>query len=336
MVIAFGQADLFIGKVQSVTDPAALPEIHGCSVDRKESAGGQIAGASFRKAVGCQSQYGIGTGGTILAAQIEISMVGQIEDRRLVRLGLVDHAEGIVLFQGIGDLKLQGAGVAFLAVRAGIFHDQGTVLFMRRENGPGIGSVQMVGAVIGFQLPGDTVQRKNGIFDPVGKTAYQGTVVAAAVLIIFQRVVAQGHIGIAAVPGRDQDLLDRGAVGQEIDLHAGCIGHGIPVDGNAVFCDAKCFFKNHSHVRTPFFRKYKNVFVAFHCSKRQSRFQSSFPRFRTRTGLPATALPVTALPVTALPASSGAALRSGPDGPAFCRKRRIVVCCLRYRGTRGP
>ena len=248
MIVAFGQTDLFIGKIQTVADSAAFPEVHGSSVHGEEPAGGKIAGASFREAVGLHGQYCIGAGRSVLAAQIEIGMIGQINDRRLVGLRLIDHTESVVLVQCIGDFKLQGAGIALFAVRTGILHDQGAVLDMGPEDSADIGSVQVIGAVIGFQPVCNTVQRETGILDPVGVTAYERAVVAAAVFVILQCVITQGNVRISAVAHRNQDLLDGGAVGQDIDLHAGLVGHGISVDGNAGFCGTERFFKYHSHL----------------------------------------------------------------------------------------
>ena len=176
-----------------------------------------------------------------IAAEIPISVMREVDDRGLVGggLGLPDQFVGVG--QPVGDLDLQGAGIAFLAVLAGVGE--------RDAAGAGLAhgcarpehlvesleaAVQVAGNAAGRVVRGEgvflAVERELAVRDAVAEAADAGAKIAGAREPAGEGVVAEGDVGLGALAvghlEADEDrpvLGDPGGqalrVGQGEDLH---------------------------------------------------------------------------------------------------------------------
>ena len=164
------------------------------------------------------------------AVQVEIGVVGQVDDGVGVGRDPVIHPEGVVRGEGVPDRDLHVAGEALLAVGAVGFQQQGVAEGFDRVGFAGKAAVQVVAAVVGLQLVGLAVQGKGRPLDAVGIAPHKGAAVGGGIqLVLLNGVVAQHHVHRPA-PGRDDDVLDDGPVIQHTDRQSAGIREDILVD----------------------------------------------------------------------------------------------------------
>src|SRR5208337_2402965 len=207
-----------------------------------------------------------------LAGQVEVAVVGQVEDRvEVLRLvgGRVVQDQLVGVVQGVGqdDLDLgrvTGAagraargpgGVALVAVRADQrelhAHGAGTE---DRLVGPDVVAEADDPAVQGVRpvVDGDgvvdgtdsgLVQGELAVGDPVGVPADglaevhaggRGDRRAVELDVIGQRLEAEHHVGRLAIPARPPDVLDGRAVGDDLHAHAAVVAERVPVYGQVM------------------------------------------------------------------------------------------------------
>ena len=162
------------------------------------------------------------------AAQIEIGMVGQIDGRIVIGDGHVFHEDGGIA-DTIGNSDIHIAGIAFFAGRAVIGQQEGRVIDDARvPQNIAEAAVQMIVAVILFQLIVLSVEGKSGIFDTVGDAPDEGALRAAVRKVPGKRVIAANEIHTVK-----NQRLNTTSVVQDSDAQ-GTVVQGIKVYGPAV------------------------------------------------------------------------------------------------------
>ena len=170
-------------------------------------------------------------------------MVGQVDDSVGIRGDTVIHPQGVVLGEDIPHRDLQISRETILSIGAFRLQKQGIakglyLIQLARE-----GAVQVVFAVVGFQLIGLAAHVEHGILDAVGVPAHEraaaGTAGRFKVLdVIGVGVVAQHHIHRPALGGHP-DILDDTAVVQHTDRQPAGVRDDVFIDLFAVWGHAK-------------------------------------------------------------------------------------------------
>ena len=232
-----------LGKagVDFPADEFARSEVHGRVRHRQNGTGGTALIVAFQIAGSVDAQLLVQH--IAAAVQIEVAVVGQVHDGVRVGRDAVIHAECIVLGEGIAHRDLQVAGESILAVGAFGFHEQGVAKGFDTVELAIEAAVQVVGAVVGFQLIGLAAHVEHGVLDAVGVPAHEraaaGTAGRFKVLdVIGVGVVAQHHIHRPALGGHP-DILDDTAVVQHTDRQPAGVRDDVFIDLFAVWSHAK-------------------------------------------------------------------------------------------------
>ena len=223
--------------VDLLADGLTGSKIHGGVHHGQDVAGGAGGIVALQIAGGVDTQLLVQH--IAAAVQIEVAVVGQVYKGVGVRGHTIVHAEGIVIGKGVAHRDLQGAGKAVLAVGAYSLHQQGVAEVLHLIDFPGKTAVQVVFAVVFFQLVGLAAQGKDGVFDAVCVAPHKGTAAGAAgrgevVFVICHGVVTQHHIH-RAVFGRDDDIFDHAAVIQHTDGHTAGVREDVLGNISALF-----------------------------------------------------------------------------------------------------
>ena len=180
VVITALQMQRFIISTNVLPDGLGAAEIHRGAFDTAQFAGGDILGI-----VGIEEPAGNGEDlihGSIylfVACQVEVAVVGEIEDGILIADGFIDDVQTLVIIQGIGDTDGGVAGEALIAVGAEQLQGHGSVsdfygLPHPLEEKVGTGMEVVVSFVFGH-LVNSAVQDKAGTLRTVGIAAHGGT-----------------------------------------------------------------------------------------------------------------------------------------------------------------
>ena len=114
------------------------------------------------------------------AVEVEVGVVGQVDDGVLVGGHTVVHPQGVVRRKDIPHTDLQISGETVFARRAFGLHQKGVAEHLHIVNFAGEGAVQVIFAIVGFQLVGLAAERKFRIFNAVGVPAHKRTAAGAA------------------------------------------------------------------------------------------------------------------------------------------------------------
>ena len=141
-----------------------------------------------------------------MAVQVEIAVVGQIDDGLLLGDATVVDPDGVFIGEGVGHGNVHSTGVALVAVGAveaegdGIF---GGLLDLPDPEAPEIQTaVQVVGAVVHRQLVELALQGELALADPVGVPAHGGAEEGTGgALVAGGIVIAQNHVQEALFRG---------------------------------------------------------------------------------------------------------------------------------------
>ena len=202
-------------------------------------------------------QNGIQHVAAVVAVQVEVGVVGQVEHRILVACRLVGQAQGIVGGDGQGDGNGQAAGIPFLPVlRHGGQAQAGLVslvedgrfpdFFVKAMDTP----VQVAAArLVAAHVVGAAVQREGAAGDAVGVPADGGTLVGAfGVYVILQPVVAQNDVFAGEL-----HRLQGGAVGENGHFEAAGRRQAVLLHRRSVRQDAErsFFYGQHDFPLSP-------------------------------------------------------------------------------------
>ena len=176
------------------TDGLRPAEIHGRTVNADDFPSRSAVLAVQGVAVGFDLQQMVIN--IAVSVQVEIAVVGEIDDRILIGFGIVVDGQAVAS-PTHGYLNVQIAGVALLAVGGQSGKNHRISLL---SAGPEVlveallAAVEMVWTVVGKQGVGFAVQRKNTALDSISETTNGGTQIAIVSDVFFQGVVAQHNI----------------------------------------------------------------------------------------------------------------------------------------------
>ena len=195
MVIAALEVQRVVVFVDVPANGLGAAEIHGGAGDAAQLAGGDIFGI-----VGVEETSGEGQnlvhGGIylVLACQVKVAVVGQIEDGILVADGIVDDVQAAFAVQLVGNLDNGIAGEALVTVGAAQFQGDGVFFVGQDLPHPVVvkvrAGVEVVSAFVGGHGEGLFADGEGGTLDPVGAAAYGGAQKAGAGAVAVAVVIA--------------------------------------------------------------------------------------------------------------------------------------------------
>ena len=243
MIVAQAAAQLFVVGLDARADGRGLPEVEGGAGDGPQA----IQRDRFTVDLVAKDVA------VSRAPQIEVAVLGQVDDRVLVRRGFDLQPEFVVVGERVHDVRREGAGKAFLAVRADVAHRHGGTLrrglLVRLPDAlveTARPAVQGVGPVIGRHVVFPAVQRERAPGDAVGIAADERSEKGAALQIrgrevILQPVEAQHHVAELAVAVGHLERDDDAAVIGDAGLAAAGVTQGVDLHGGSFACGSKGF-----------------------------------------------------------------------------------------------
>lgn len=198
VVIAQLQMQRFIVSTQILLQRLGSAEVHGCTRYAAQLAGGDVLGVVGTKEPGGHTQDLIHSQmGIVLAGQVEVGMVGHVENGVLVRYGIIDNVQRLTV-QLVGDPDHGMTRQTLVAI--GAFQPQGDGLlgagfYLPHPHIIAVGAaVQVVTVLVGRHDHGFVVQNKRCVADSIGCAANGGAQVGIAVEIFDRGVVAQNNV----------------------------------------------------------------------------------------------------------------------------------------------
>ena len=221
-----------MGFAEIERGPGDVPEFSGRDqrrVDRGVSVG------IYRQSMGHDVRI------AVFARQVEIAVIGDIDDRRLIRLRLVFDCEHVIVAERVDRADVELAGVTAGPVRARV----GEYGACRRSALCGLqlpdnlveavqATVEMVGPVVGLEGVLVAVQGEAAVGDAVGIAAHRSAEILRLGEIFGRRRVAEHDVAAHALPVRHGQRLDGGAEGHDPGPHAVPVGEFDGLDPGAV------------------------------------------------------------------------------------------------------
>lgn len=210
VVIAALQLKTFIILMQVPGDWLGRPEIHRRSLHAALFAGGNILGVRRGEEPAGQGQHLLHGGiGVLVAAQIEVAVVSEVEHGVLVTDSIVYDVQAAGGIQRIGHADLGISGKALIAVGA---------VQLQNDFGAGVGNelpkpleievgagVQIVAVFVGRQAAVFVSKTEGRALNAVGAASDGCAQTAVAVCVAYAVVKAQHHVSqIAGAVGNQQ------------------------------------------------------------------------------------------------------------------------------------
>lgn len=233
VVIAALQVQGLIVGANVPADGLGDAEVHGGTGNAALFAGGDVLGIiGGEEPSGDGQQLIHGAVRLLLACQIEIGVVGQIEHGVLVRNGIIDDVQPVGGIQLVGDPDHRIAGEALIHVGAIQPEGDGGIGDILRSPQAGVvaigAGVEIVALFVGGQGDRIAVQAEAGSLYTVGISAHGCAQVGGAAQIAFCIVIAQSHVRDIALGVRDHHA-DQGCP----KICAGCrdaaTGYGVEI-----------------------------------------------------------------------------------------------------------
>lgn len=191
------QGVVVCGNIQA--DGLWDPEVHGRAADMPHFACGDAFPVRGSKEPGGEGKkLAHGFFRVVMACQVKITVVGQVEYRVLVADRVVGDVQAAPGIQAIGDADVRAAGEAL--VTGGAVQEKTYAVFFAGYHTPkpqmvGIGAgVEVVIALVGDQGVYPPTQRKGRAFEPVGVAAHRGANVGRTFEAVLRTVIAKNHI----------------------------------------------------------------------------------------------------------------------------------------------
>ena len=234
MVVAAAEHQLLVVLADPLPDRVRPGEVERRAGHRRDLPGRDQRLVDRRVAARVQLQRVVVDRPHALARQVPVGVVGEVDDRGLVRRRGVVHLEVVALVERVVDLHLQRAGIAALAVGARARHLQSDLAAAReRLSVPDAlvealePAVQAVRAVVDVELVRRAVERELRGADPVAVAAddraevrrVRRRRVAAPQRVAGQVGEAERHVRLPAAPVGRPQLLDDPAVRDDRHRH---------------------------------------------------------------------------------------------------------------------
>ena len=252
MVVASTTID---GLINAGSDGFGFREVHAGPGNGRKFARGNGILVDRQILVAEECQLVIQDGSIGRARQIPVSVIGQIEHGRLLvcRCFVVD-CQFIVVVQGVGNHRLEGSGIPFLAIRAGIgeFHTRCFIIlerfslpeFFHEVIDP---TVQMMGAVVGCDLVFLTVDRELSMSDPVGEATADATKIGSIDEVGCGGVEIQCHVSQLPITIGNFDRCEDAASIDQAHFHPVSVSQVERDDFAAIFGLTEGFSLNGEH-----------------------------------------------------------------------------------------
>ncbi len=241
MVITLAVAHLLTIGLDILSDALGLREIERRSLHGSDFAGGHESAVHGREVAGVNLEDILfdAVAGRV-SGEVEIGVVGHVDDGGRIGSGLVGNLQGVVVREGVGHRGFYGTGEVAVPVRG--FAQEFHMMFIGFQDGiylvlPAVGpAVQAVAVVVLRQLVFHPVQGEAALVDAIGVAADGGAEVRLVVLreIIGHLVEAQHHVLQFSVFVRNHDGDDAAAEVGDAHLHALGVGEGIQGGGGTV------------------------------------------------------------------------------------------------------
>ena len=212
--------------VDPISDGVHGAEVHGSTFYGNNVTGGQAGFVSQMEGL-CMDLHPVSVDAAgAVAVEIEVAVVGQIQNGVLITFGLVTQLQSVAL-PGHGDGYLQIAGIAFLPMGGQAGEHHGVTFLAAAPYDPvkaDLAAVDMVGAVVGAERIGLSVQIKRSAGNTIGKASNGGAKATVMGGVFIQGIVTEHHVHRLAIPVRHEDGPDGHAVVQYLSLQTGAIG----------------------------------------------------------------------------------------------------------------
>ena len=119
VIVSTPQLQLLIIVIDARADGRGPSEIQGRALDRAQFSGRNQGRVNRRETVGVDHELVPQNVAAAFAGQVEVAVMGKIEGCGFVGDGMLVQNELILIGQGVSDLDLEVAGIAFFAIRAG-------------------------------------------------------------------------------------------------------------------------------------------------------------------------------------------------------------------------
>ena len=209
VVVAALEVQRIVVCVDVLTDGLCLPEVHGGTLYLAQFAGGNALGIIRGEVTAGEAQELVHGVELFMACQVEVAVVGQVEDGVLIAGGFIFNVQRTSGVQRVGHHDAGLAGETLVAI--GAFQTEGNGLstveiHMPQAQMEEVGAaVEVVGVFVGGELDGLAIDAKGSTLDAVCISAHGGTEEAVAGGVAFCAVVAQDHVcGGAILVGNDQ------------------------------------------------------------------------------------------------------------------------------------
>ncbi len=241
VVVAAAEGDLWMIGVNACANRRGLAEVEWRPFDGGEVSHGDEPLVHRRVAVGLDFDVVPEHIAVAGASEVEVRVLRQVDRRGLVGRRLVVEPQRVVVGQGVGDLGLQRARVAHVAVRAGVREHHAHRVGTLEGLGLPVGlvetlwsAVQVVLAVVLRQRVGRAVDGERPLADAVAVAADDGAEEWRLVEVTLEVVVAEHDVTeLPCLVGHLQ-RRDDAAVGDGFHFHPVGVGQREGLDGLAV------------------------------------------------------------------------------------------------------
>jgi hypothetical protein len=201
VVIAVAEQELLVLFTDPRSDGAWLTEIHRQAFDGTNLAGRDEALVDRCEMVGIDLYLVAKDVAAACPSQVEVGVVGQIDDGRFVGRGSIIDAELVVLGEGVVDCDLEPSRIALVAVQADVVQAQpGTVRveFGRRPPHCFVEThhtaVQVVSIVVACELVRGAVEREPAPGDAVAIPSDEGPEIGVSGEITIEGIESEHHV----------------------------------------------------------------------------------------------------------------------------------------------
>ena len=197
VVVAYAVFDLNVVGVDALADWVGSGEVKGSTGDVHEASGGDAGVIGWHHAVGSDGQVVV-ENVLFASGKVEVAVVGQVEDSRLVGLGFVVDFQSVVIGPLVGDGGVQIAWVSFFAIGAGAGEFEADMvggldffgfpnLFIKAF----FATVEMIVPIVGCQCVLVSIAGKFTFSNAVGVSSGDAAKVGVAFKVFFQAVKAE-------------------------------------------------------------------------------------------------------------------------------------------------
>jgi len=191
VVVAFSVTELHVFRLDVPADGFFRSEVEGRSLHGPDFPCGDERAVHWRVAVSEDLQMMVKDAAGSLAVQVEVGVVGQVDDRFAVRGGLVVYGQPVVGQQAVGHLHGDVARKALVPVGQHVAEPDGVFGGFGVPNGKMhafVAAVQRVGAVVGRQRVHRVADAEPPVGDPVSERPDDRPVVRLVGVVVIVRL----------------------------------------------------------------------------------------------------------------------------------------------------